>query len=203
MPHHRGVTAALTGYASRSWAALREAGSNPSIRLVVLAYIAFTVSKWALRIAKYVYLYEVAGPFGIAILGLVQMIPSILGVPFASGLGDRFPRDRVLAVTYTLCAVVSVALAYVLSVGSDIIVFYLLAAAVEVLGQVVRPIQAALLPRWRELRASSSRRMSHRAPRRRSGHSRARRSGQPSSSMAGRRSSPWYRPLGAPFRCWP
>ncbi len=146
MPHHRGVTAALTGYASRSWAALREAGSNPSIRLVVLAYIAFTVSKWALRIAKYVYLYEVAGPFGIAILGLVQMIPSILGVPFASGLGDRFPRDRVLAVTYTLCAVVSVALAYVLSVGSDIIVFYLLAAAVEVLGQVVRPIQAALLP---------------------------------------------------------
>ena len=140
------MTAALTGYASRSWAALREAGSNPSIRLVVLAYIVFTVSKWALRIAKYVYLYEVAGPFGIAILGLIQMIPSILGVPFASGLGDRFPRDRVLAVTYILCAVVSVALAYVLSAGSDIIVFYLLAAAVEVLGQIVRPVQAALLP---------------------------------------------------------
>ena len=140
------MTAALTGYASRSWAALREAGSNPSIRLVVLAYIVFTVSKWALRIAKYVYLYEVAGPFGIAILGLIQMIPSILGVPFASGLGDRFARDRVLAVTYTLCAVVSVALAYVLSNGSDITVFYLLAAAVEVLGQIVRPVQAALLP---------------------------------------------------------
>jgi predicted MFS family arabinose efflux permease len=146
VPHHRDVTAALTGYASRSWAALREAGSNPSIRLVVLAYIVFTVSKWALRIAKYVYLYEVAGPFGIAILGLIQMVPSILGVPFASGLGDRFARDRVLAVTYTLCAVVSVALAYVLSAGSDIAVFYLLAAAVEVLGQIVRPVQAALLP---------------------------------------------------------
>ncbi len=146
MPHHRDVTAALTGYASRSWAALREAGSNPSIRLVVLAYIVFTVSKWALRIAKYVYLYEVAGPFGIAILGLIQMIPSILGVPFASELGDRFARDRVLAVTYSLCAVVSAALAYVLSAGSDITFFYLLAAAVEVLGQIVRPIQAALLP---------------------------------------------------------
>ena len=74
------------------------------------------------------------------------MIPSILGVPFASELGDRFARDRVLAVTYGLCAVVSAALAYVLSAGSDIIVFYLLAAAVEVLGQIVRPIQAALLP---------------------------------------------------------
>jgi MFS family permease len=140
------VTAALTGYASRSWAALREAGSNPSIRLVVLAYIVFTVSKWALRIAKYVYLYEVAGTFGIAILGLIQIIPSILGVPFASGLGDRFARDRVLAVTYALCAIISAALAYVLSVGSDLTVFYLLAAAVEVLGQIVRPIQAALLP---------------------------------------------------------
>ena len=76
--HHRDMTAALTGYASRSWAALREAGSNPSIRLVVLASIVFTVSKWALRIAKYVYLYEVAGPFGIATLGLIQMIPSTL-----------------------------------------------------------------------------------------------------------------------------
>jgi hypothetical protein len=95
----------LTGYASRSWAALREAGSNPSIRLVVLAYIVFTVSKWALRIAKYVYLYEVAGPFGIAILGIIQIVPSILGVPFASGLGDRFARDRVLAATYVSCAV--------------------------------------------------------------------------------------------------
>ena len=146
MPHHRDVTAARTGYASRSWAALREAGSNPSIRLVVLASIVFTVSKWALRIAKYVYLYEVAGPFGIATLGLIQVIPSILGVPFASELGDRFARDRVLAATYGLCAVVSVALAYVLSAGSDIVFFYLLAAAVEVLGQVVRPIQAALLP---------------------------------------------------------
>jgi predicted MFS family arabinose efflux permease len=146
VPHHQDMTEALTGYASRSWAALREAGSNPSIRLVVLAYIVFTVSKWALRIAKYVYLYEVAGPFGIAILGLIQMVPSILGVPFASGLGDRFARDRVLAVIYTLCAVVSVALAYVLSAGSDITVFYLLAAAVEVLGQIVRPVQAALLP---------------------------------------------------------
>ena len=144
--HHRDVTAALSDYASRSWAALREAGSNPSIRLIVLASIVFTVSKWALRIAKYVYLYEVAGPFGIATLGLIQIIPSILGVPFASELGDRFARDRVLAVTYSLCAVVSAALAYVLSAGSDIIFFYLLAAAVEVLGQIVRPIQAALLP---------------------------------------------------------
>ena len=150
------MTAALTAYASRSWAALREAGSNPSIRLVVLASVVFTVSKWALRIAKYVYLYEVAGAFGIATLGLIQMIPTILGVPFASELGDRFARDRVLAATYGLCAVVSVALAYVLSAGSDIIVFYLLAAAVEVLGQIVRPIQAALLPDWRARRASSS-----------------------------------------------
>ena len=113
---------------------------------MVLAYIVFTVSKWALRIAKYVYLYEVAGPFGIAILGVIQIVPSILGVPFASGLGDRFARERILAVTYGLCAVSSAGLAYVLSVGSDIPVFYLLAAAVEVLGQIVRPIQAALLP---------------------------------------------------------
>jgi hypothetical protein len=34
----------------------------------------------------------------------------------------------------------------VLSVGADITIFYLLAAAVEVLGQIVRPLQAALLP---------------------------------------------------------
>jgi predicted MFS family arabinose efflux permease len=140
------MTAALFAYASRSWVALREAGSNPSVRLVVLAYVAFTVSKWGLRIAKYVYLFEVAGPFGIAILGVIQIVPSILGVPFASGLADRFARERVLAVTYALCAVTSAALAYVLSVGADIAVFYLLAAAVEVLGQIVRPIQAALLP---------------------------------------------------------
>jgi MFS family permease len=140
------VTAALIGYASRSWAALREAAGNPSIRLVVLAYIVFTVSKWALRIAKYVYLYEVAGPFGIAILGIIQIIPSILGVPFASALGDRFARERVLAGTYVLCAACSAALAYVLSAGTGIAVFYVLAAAVEVLGQIVRPIQAALLP---------------------------------------------------------
>jgi MFS family permease len=146
VPHHRDVTAALTGYASRSWAALREAGSNPSIRLVLLAYLVFAVSKWGLRIAKYVYLYDVAGPFGIAILGIIQLIPSILGVPFASGLADRFERDRVLAVTYFLCAATSAALAYVLAAGSDIVFFYLLAAAVEVLGQIVRPIQTALFP---------------------------------------------------------
>ncbi len=136
----------MSAYASRSWAALREAGSNPSIRLVVLAYVVFTVSKWALRIAKYVYLYEVVGPFGIAILGIIQVIPSILVVPFASGLGDRFARNHVLAATYALCTVTSAALAFVLSAGLDILFFYLLAAAVEVLGQIVRPIQAALLP---------------------------------------------------------
>ncbi len=136
----------MSRYASRSFAAIREASGNPNIRVVLLAYVVFTVSKWALRIGKYVYLYEVAGPFGIATLGLIQLVPSIVGVPFASGLGDRFPRERVIGVTYGLCAVGSVALAYVLSAGFDIIFFFVLAAAVEVLGQVVRPIQAALLP---------------------------------------------------------
>ena len=138
--------AAMRGYASKSLAALREAGGNPSIRLVVLAYVAFAVSKWALRIGKLVYLYDVAGPFGIATLGLIQLLPSIIGVPFASSLGDRFARERVLTVTYGLCAVGSVALAYVLNAGFDIVFFFVLAAAIEVLGQIVRPIQAALLP---------------------------------------------------------
>ena len=197
------MTAALIGYASRSWAALREAGSNPSIRHVVLAYIVFTVSKWALRIAKYVYLYEVAGPFGIAILGVIQIIPSILGVPFASGLGDRFARERILAVTYTLVAISSAGLAYVLSVGSEIAVFYLLAAAVEVLGQIVRPIQAALLPALARTPSELVAGTWRRAPRRRSGHWWGRRWGQLSSLVADRRSSPWRRPEGAHLPWWP
>lgn len=67
-----------------------DAFGNPQLRRVELAFVGFTAAEWGTWIAILVFAYEAGA------IGVVQLVPAALFAPFASVLGDRYRRERVL-----------------------------------------------------------------------------------------------------------
>jgi hypothetical protein len=140
------VTRWVRAFFTTSWAAFREVARNADIRRVQIAWAAFTAANGCLAVALLVFAYEQGGAVGVAALGVVQMLPSAIVSPIATGLGGRDRRDRILAATYIVVTGATAALAIVLNARPGIGFAFALAGVVATLGSMVRPIQASLLP---------------------------------------------------------
>ncbi|MDQ4126801.1 MAG: MFS transporter [Actinomycetota bacterium] len=119
---------------------------NPDLRRVELAFIGFTAAEWGTWIAIMVFAYEASGVAAAAGIGVIQLIPAAIFAPFASVLGDRYRRERILLAGYLLQAVAVGATAAALLAQAPVPAIYALAALVATSITLTRPAQGSLLP---------------------------------------------------------
>ena len=120
--------------------------ANPNIRRIEGAWAASIIAHWAYGIALAVYAYRDGGAAAVGLVGLVRFLPSAVASPFASVLGDRYRRERVIFVAELARAVLLAATTAVVVLEGSPVVVYVLAGLVAIAYSAVRPAQAALLP---------------------------------------------------------
>jgi MFS family permease len=101
---------------------------------------------WTYTIALSVFAYEEGGAAAVGLVGAIRLFPAAIAAPFAAGLGDRFPRERVLLVAGVLRTLLMLAAALAVFSSVPALAVYCLAGVENLVGTVFRPLQGALLP---------------------------------------------------------
>lgn len=126
--------------------ALRGVFRNRSIRRMQFAFLLFNVAEPAMWVAILVYAFDEGGTKAVGFVSILCLVPAGLLAPIAAGLGDRFPRERVVRFGYLTQAAVTGILALALGVGVSPTVVYLLAMVSCIPYTAGRPNHHALLP---------------------------------------------------------
>jgi MFS family permease len=119
---------------------------NPTLRRLEAAYLIFAFGEWATWVAVIVYAYGRGGAAEAGVVAFVQLAPSVVLAPVVAGLGDRFPRARVLVGSYASEAILMAATAITLGLAAPALIVYVLATATATAVASSRPIHASLLP---------------------------------------------------------
>ena len=136
---------ALSSFA-QSARVFRDVFVNPDLRRVELAFVSSTAAEWGSWVAMLVFAYQAGGAAAAAAIGVVPLIPAAVFAPFASVLGDRYRRERVLLAGHLAQALAVGAIASALFAGAPLLTIYALVALVSTSLTLTRPAQAALLP---------------------------------------------------------
>src|SRR6476619_4869541 len=131
---------------SESAQAVRTAAGNPNIRRLELAWLGSISGLWMYTIALSVFAYEEGGAAAVGLVGAIRLFPAAIAAPFAAGLGDRFPREKVLFVAGVLRTLLMLAAALAVFSSFPPLAVYCLAGVENLVGTVFRPLQGALLP---------------------------------------------------------
>lgn len=125
---------------------LAEVFRNPGLRRLELAFTGSIVGDWAYAVAVAVYAYDHGGATAVGVLGVIRYISLAIVTPFASALGDRYPR-RFVMVASDVCrgTLVFIGAALIAS-GSPSLLVYALAVVTALCGSPFRSAQASLLP---------------------------------------------------------
>jgi MFS family permease len=119
---------------------------NRGLRTINLALVGSVVGDWAYGIAVSIWAYQEGGATALGVFGVVRYVTMAVAAPFASTLGDKFPRKAVMIGSDVVrAALVVIGAALVASDGPAIAV-YGLALATSVVGAAFRPAQGALIP---------------------------------------------------------
>src|SRR5918999_810739 len=124
----------------------RAVFGNADLRRVELAFFGFNAAEWGTWIAILVFAYQVGGAAAAGSIGVVQLIPAAIFAPFASLLGDRYRRERVLLAGYLVQALAMGVTAAALFAGASLFGIYALAALTATSITLTRPAQGSLLP---------------------------------------------------------
>ena len=131
---------------TRPLGSLLDALRNPGIRALEVASAAWAAAEAAYLVGLFVFAFGIDGPYGVAIVGVVRTLPSIVLAPLAVVFGGGRRLDTwlrsMLAVRLMAVTIAGLALA----TGTAIAVVYLLAALDAVLATLLRPIRGAFLP---------------------------------------------------------
>jgi hypothetical protein len=76
--------------------------ADRNLRRVELAFLGFNMTEFATWIAILVYAFERGGATEMGAVSAILLLPSAVVAPFAAYAGDRFRRDRVLAIDYVV-----------------------------------------------------------------------------------------------------
>jgi MFS family permease len=120
--------------------------TNPNLRRVQLAWAATMLGQWAYYVALSVFAYKAGGAAAVGLVGLIRTIPSAIAAPFSSMLSDRYPRERVMLAGQLGRMAVLSGSAAALFADAPAGVIYAAAGAMTILGEAMKPAQAALLP---------------------------------------------------------
>lgn len=126
--------------------AFRRVLRNPDLRRLETAWTLFIAAQWALIVALLVFAYQDGGAVVVGILGLARTLPTLVGVPLASTLGDRHSGTRVLLAMYTAALATAIAASVALALGSPFVLVLVIAAVNAVASAAVRPLQNTLIP---------------------------------------------------------
>lgn len=129
-----------------SIAALRRVLAVPRLVGVEAAFLAFNAAEYGTWVAVLVYAYLATGPESVGPVAVAQLVPAALVAPFTSAIGDRYARDRALALSYVLLAIAMTATGVAMISGAAPLVVYALAVVASASLTTVRPLQAAILP---------------------------------------------------------
>lgn len=125
-------------------AAIRAVGGNSGLRSLLLASALQTTSRWILVVTMLLVAYDVAGPLGVGVVGLVRTLPAVATVPAAALLGGR-RREHVLRALVAVRAAVVLVAAGTLAFGLPAVLF--VATAIDAFaGTLRRPVHAGLMP---------------------------------------------------------
>jgi MFS family permease len=139
------VRAVLSSFA-QSARVFRDVFGNPDLRRVELAFVSSSAAEWGSWVAILVFAYQAGGAAAAAPIGVVPLIPAAVFAPFASVLGDRYRRERVLLAGHLAQALVMGTMAAALFAGVPLLAIHALVALVSTSLTLTRPAQAALLP---------------------------------------------------------
>lgn len=119
---------------------------DPALRRVELASLGFNVAEWATWVAMLVYAYERGGALASSAVAVIQLVPAAIVAPFGASLADRYPRARMLTVSYVAQAVTMAAAAIALELDAPTALVYALAACAASSITLTRPAQNGLVP---------------------------------------------------------
>jgi MFS family permease len=125
---------------------LREVFRNPGLRRIELAFAGSIIGDWAYAVGVAVYAYEHGGPTAVGVLGVVRYVSMAVISPFASMLGDRYPRRLVMVGSDAVRAVLVLAAAVLIAGGADQYLIYALAVFTSICATPFRSAQASFLP---------------------------------------------------------
>jgi predicted MFS family arabinose efflux permease len=130
----------------RSLGAFRGVFHNPNLRRLQLAWIGSVAGQYSYSIAIAVFAYRHGGAAAVGAIALIRSLPAALVGPFVAGLGDRFPRERVmLGADLTRAGLVSL-IAIVTFAHLPWPIVFGIAAFGPICGMAFHPAQASLLP---------------------------------------------------------
>ena len=124
---------------------VKTAVRNEQIRRAELAWGCAIAAEWAHFVALGVFAYDRGGASAVGLAGLIRLLPAAALAPFAAFLGDRFRRERFLAVV-ALVGSAGLAASAVGAFAGDRVSVFLSAAVMGVSVTLIRPALQALLP---------------------------------------------------------
>ena len=119
---------------------------EPSLRRVQLALLASLLGHVSIAVAIAVYAYDVGGASAVSLVYVLRLVPAAIATPFASVLGDRYSRAKVMLLSNASRFVLAVAIPPAILAGASHWLVYLLSVGVAVAGTPFRPAQVAILP---------------------------------------------------------
>lgn len=131
---------------TESLAAFRDVFHNRDLRRLQLAFAGSELGDWGAAIALAVLAFQAHGAAGVGTLLLIRMLPAAVAAPFASILGDRHDRARVMLTADVARAAALAGAAATAFAGAPLGILYALAGVVAVTSTAFRPAQAAILP---------------------------------------------------------
>jgi MFS family permease len=132
--------------ARTTWRVIAAVLHNPALRRLQAAFLAFNSVEYGAWVAILLYADEATGPASVGVVALAQLVPAAMIAPLSATLGDRYARERVLAVGYLVLAALLGLTATGMLVGADPLLVYAAAIAGSMSLTIVRPTQNALLP---------------------------------------------------------
>ena len=72
---------------------------NPSLRRLQYAVLGSMLGRMAFIVAIAVWAFDVGGPELVGLAGFLRMAPGAIVAPFSATFADRYPREKVMAVS--------------------------------------------------------------------------------------------------------
>ncbi|HYI19505.1 MAG TPA: MFS transporter [Solirubrobacteraceae bacterium] len=117
-----------------------------SLRRLQYAVLGSMLGRMSFIVAGAVWAYEAGGVELVGLAGFLRMAPGAFVAPFAATLADRYPRQRVMAVSDGGRALLTLVIAAVIAADAPPAVVLALLAVISVLTSVFEPARAAILP---------------------------------------------------------